>query len=801
MCHRVYVFVFAILLIAVPASAATVSGLVTDATGAALPATRIVLRDIAAGRELVTETGADGRYRINVPAAATYLIIATRPGFADSARTVTIVAADQALDVPMQLMIGALNADVSVTAARGEREIREIPLHVETRSGAALAQTNPLSTGDALTGEVNITPVGNGPFGVRPRLRGLDSTRVLVLVDGERLNTARQATDRTGAEVGLISPDTISRLEIVNGAGTVMYGSDALAGTINIITNEPSFSASRRFVYGLNSFYSTNENGRRGALTLGVTSPRYAVRVQGGAEAFDNYSTGALDTEDTRPLFASGALSRADTVDDNFGFTFRAFPDPFNAPYVRTDNEVLNSQASGHFANAAAVLRVGERQTLRLRYQRRHMKDIGFPDFASPYFFNATSLPHSRLDRASVRYERQAVTPWLANLTASAYYQRTERLLQNLLPVQFPVPTAVTFFPINVMRLDVRSETEQRVWTPGATIQATLVPKGNHLVTAGLTAYRDRSSDRRATETTTSMVGRVALGQRGPAPEVFATPIPLGAPVIAHPVRVPEASLVDVGIFVQDEWRIQPRLSLIAGMRGDFYSVTTEATPGYDVATLVAGAVPAIDPLTLPDPAGASYSRRALTGDVGLIANRGGRVNPFVRVGRSFRHPNLEEMLFAGAATVGSIAPNVSVQPEVGTNFDLGAKFRLGRVSGGTYVFVNHYENFIAQDVFIATTPASTPLAQAINYADVRISGVELMADLPIVFRHGVLTLAGAGAFTRGTIHRAFAPGGIDLAGTPADNITPAQGDCDRPLYRAAWPLVAGVPVGGCRAR
>ena len=775
MCRRVYLLVFAILVIAAPASAASVSGLVTDATGAALPLTRIVLRDIAAGTELVTETGADGRYRIDVAAAGTYLIVVTRPGFAESARTVTIADADQAIDVPVRLSIGAITADVSVTAARGERETREIPLHVETRSGEAVAQTNPLSTGDALAGAVNITPVGNGPFGVRPRLRGLDSTRLLVLVDGERLNTARQATDRTGAEVGLISPDTISRLEIVNGAGTVMYGSDALAGTINIITNEPSFSPSRRFVYGLNSFYSTNENGRRGALTLGVTAPRYAVRVQGGAEAFDTYSSGALDTEDTRPLFATGSLRRADTVDDSFGFTFRAFPDPFNAPYVRTDNEVLNSQASGHYANASALLRIGDRQTLRLRYQRRHMKDIGFPDFASPYFFNATSLPHSNLDRASVRYEKQGVTPWLANLTASVYYQRTERLLQNLLPIQFPVPTAVTLFPINVMRLDVQSETEQRVWTPGATIQATLLPKGNHLVTAGLTAYRDRSSDQRLTETTTSMVGRVALGQRGPAAEVFATPIPLGPPVIAHPVRVPDASLLDVGIFVQDEWRIRRNLALVAGLRGDFYTVTTEETPGYDVTSVVAGAVPPIDPLTLPDPAGASYSRRALTGDIGLIANRGGRVNPFVRVGRSYRHPNLEEMLFAGPATVGSIAPNVTVQPEVGTNFDVGAKFRLGRVSGGAYGFVNHYENFIAQDVFVAITPTRMPLAQAINYADVRISGVELMADAPIVFRHGVLTLAGAGAFTRGTILSAVAPSGIDLAGTPADNITPLK--------------------------
>lgn len=90
-------------------------------------------------------------------------------------------------------------------------------------------------------------------------------------MDGERLNTARQATDRTGAKVGLFSPDTVTRMEIVNGAGTLMYGSDALAGTSNIITNEPSFSADRRWLYGFNGFYSKNEHGKRGTATIGAT--------------------------------------------------------------------------------------------------------------------------------------------------------------------------------------------------------------------------------------------------------------------------------------------------------------------------------------------------------------------------------------------------------------------------------------------------------------------------------------------------------------------------------------------------
>ena len=149
-------------------------------------------------------------------------------------------------------------------------------------------------------------------------------------------------------------------------------------------------------------------------------------------------------------------------------------------------------------------------------------------------------------------------------------------------------------------------------------------------------------------------LGQVVLGQRGPAPVVFPSPVPLGPPSLANPVRVPDASLRDIAVFAQDEWRLRPNLSLIAGLRGDFFNVTTKATPGYDIASVVQGADPPIDPSTLPDPGGATYTRQSLTGDIGLVANQSGVLSPFIRFGRSYRHPNLEEMLFAGPATVGS---------------------------------------------------------------------------------------------------------------------------------------------------
>jgi len=763
------------LLWAGSAAAATVTGVVSDTTGGVLNGATVVLRGVATGEERAVETAADGRFTLSTDTPGTYLVIVRRSGFSDAARTVVVEHASDAITVAVELEVGVVNAQVSVTANRAERETRTIPLHVESISRAAVEQANTLSTGDALAGTANITPVGSGPFGVRPRLRGLDSTRMLVLVDGERLNTARQATDRTGAEAGLVSPDAISRIEIVNGAGTLLYGSDALAGTVNIITNEPGFTDATRLIYGVNGFYSSNENGRRGTATVGFTSPAASLRVQAGLESFDNYKAGAFDVEDTRPYFASGQLKQTDTIDTNFGFTFKSFPDPFNTPYVRTDTEIPSSGANGNFLNVSSLLRVGERRSVRVRYQRRRMNDVGFPDFQPPIFFNATALPFSNLDRVSAKYEAQAVTSWLANLSLTAHYQRTERMLQNALPVQFPVPTAVTFFPINVYRLNILSRTEQRVWTPGVELQAVLLPATHHVMTTGLTFYRDRSSDRRTTSTTTSLLGQVALGARGPAAAVLPTPTALGPASTGTPVRVPDASLRDVAAFAQDEWKVLPNVSVVAGLRGDFYNVTTEATPGYDIQAVVRGAVPAIDPSTLPDPNGATYTRNAMTGDIGLVAKTGGTVSPFLRFGRSYRHPNLEEMLFAGPATAGSIAPNVKVKPETGNNFDAGAKFTLPRLSGGVYAFVNQYKDFVVQDLAIAQTTAG-PLAQATNYADVRIGGLEMNADAPLNVAGGVLTLSGSGAFTRGTITSGINPlNGKSIDGEPADNITPVK--------------------------
>ncbi len=789
--RRVFVSCLCAAGLAAGAGAATageIVGKAADATGAVLPAAHVTLRNLATGEESYAQADLEGGFRFAGVGAGTYLLSVDAPGFSRESKTVIVAETGPAAHVRFALVPGRVEMGVTVTAARGERDTAAVPLRTDAFGRESLLERTPLSVGDALIQAPGVTPVGSGPMQVRPRLRGLDSTRVLVLVDGERLNHARTATDRAGTEVGLIDLNAVSAIEVASGAGSVLYGTDALSGTINILTHQPRFSDGLRFTYGLDGYLSSNENGRRGAATVGLTSRRLALQVTAGSERYGNYRAGAAGRdEDTTAFYTSGRVANADTIDDNFGFGFNAFPDPFNAPYARTSAVIPASGASGWSLNATGLFALTGTQTLQVKYIRRQMDDVGFPDFEPPMFFSRTSLPYNDFDRVSARWETRALSPWFANLKVTGYLQDQRRLLRTETPVQFPAPSSPGFFPINVFRLNVLSDAEQHVRTAGLDVQASFVPARGHLLTAGVMLYRDDSRDSRTTTTQRTMIGNVSMGARGPAANVFAAPVAIGPASTTHPVRVPDATFGDAGLFAQDEWSVTGALRLVAGLRVDRYRVNARATPGYDVLSLTVGAQPAIDTAALPDVNGSTLSRTAVTGDIGAVYRLTGALNLRARYGRSYRHANLEELLFSGPATVGAILPNLEVEPEVGDNVDVGLTVRAGRSAGSLSYFRNAYHGFISTEI-VANTP-SGPVSQAVNFSDVRIQGVEADVDVPIVARPGVVTLFGNAAYTHGTVVSGTNPlTGESLAGAPQDNITPFK-------------ATAGVRVSDARDR
>ncbi|MGH8597917.1 MAG: TonB-dependent receptor [Gammaproteobacteria bacterium] len=765
--------VVAILLLTsnLPAqSGGVISGQVTDRSSNAVASASVVIRNIATGAESETKTDNTGRYQFTGLGNGSYRITVEHEGFSTAARVATIATGSEKAIADFTLEIGDIAEQVSVTATRGEREALEIPVRTETISREEILRQNVTTTQDTLTNVPNVTTVGNGPFQMRPRLRGLDSTRILVIVDGERLNTARVATDRAGPEIGLIDQTNLQSVEVVSGSGSVLYGTDALSGTINFITDQPRASSDGiRVGGGLNLFYSSNEDGRRGSAQLDISGRRFAVRFTGGLERFANYHAGEPFGESSLYLHQNGTLRQQ--------ILSRIFPDPFNAPFTRTSSEIPNSNSHGNSVNGVARFFFGDGDGLKLSWNRRRNDNIGFPDFSLPYFFQIISLPFSNLDKYGIRYEQRNINSWFAGLRLSGYFQVQDRDLRNDFAVFASAPPGPTDPPFDsIVRIKLLTDTRQNVKSYGADLQTNFVLSSRNVLTAGASYLRDHSRDSRRS---ISEQGIIFFATRPPSPpRLIPVNISFGPPSTTFPQRVPKSNFQNVGFFAQDEYDVNRWLRIVGGLRVDRFDVTTETTPGYNpLLSGIQSATPAIDLSKLPKAGGESIDRSSVSGDIGVVIRPKEYLSLTARVGRSFRHPNLEELFFTGPATVGNIIANTQVKPETGINVDAGAKLRTGRYTASFTYFNNTYRNFISTE-FIAQAPAPTGLiAQALNFAKLRLQGFEADAESTYGVGGVVLSPFIAVGYLRGQILKATNPfTGGSLNDVPADNIPPLKG-------------------------
>jgi hemoglobin/transferrin/lactoferrin receptor protein len=773
-----------------------ISGQVTDHTGGALGGAAVRLRSVATGAEETTATDGEGRYEFGRLSIGIYRLTVERPGFSTASRSISLLEPGELIEANFELNPGGISESLTVTASRSERDVLEIPVRAQVVTEEIIHRENPAATGDLLVSLPGVTMINSGPYLVRPRLRGLDSTRLVLLVDGERLNTSRVATDRSGPELGLVDPGQLKSVEVVYGSGSALYGTDALSGTINLITDQPDPVDQQLRVGGsLDGFFSSNETGRRGTAKVDVAGRKFAVRTSFMLERHPNYHTGKpLDETSAPVVFPITVFS--DTERKNPALFkpppgrviqqvfFGVVPDPFNAPFTRTDSEVPNSQSHGSNLGVTARFFPAPGQSLRLTLTQRRTAFIGFPDFKPPVFFQIINLPFSDLDKASLRYEATGLSSWLVRVSASGYWQDQDRLLRNDFAAIGVSPADATdpANPFdNLTRVKVLSDTRQDVKSFGFDAHVGLLLAARNITTIGVDYFRDHSRDTRLTITDVTLIG-VANRVTG---RFFPRNFPLVTGSVSQPQRVPISNFQDIAFFVEDEFDVRPWLRLLGSLRVDRIDVDTERTPGY-VARLP-NASPPLDPKTFP-PAGGivGIGRTAVTGNGGVVLRPNQQLSLTARVGRSFRHPNLEELFFFGPATIGGIVPNITVRPETGVNVDIGLKLRTTRLAGEVTYFNNRFRNFISTEIasVAQNDPQFTngqPILQAGNFfSRLRLQGLEASWEAPMVVRNMLLTWFGNLSHLRGQINRGQADlrtlagvQEVDVSRTPADNISP----------------------------
>jgi len=184
------------------------------------------------GTEIGTTTNEDGYFVLgNVPFTKGTLN-ASMIGYEPKSISVNIPS-ENIIRINLEKTLIEMSSIV-ITGTRTERYLKDVPVTTQVLKGAKLRESGPMDVSNILNELTGVSIVEN-QFGTGAELSGFDADHILVLVDGMEL------VGRTNGQLDIsqIPTDQIERIEVVKGASSALYGSDAMGGIINIITKEP----------------------------------------------------------------------------------------------------------------------------------------------------------------------------------------------------------------------------------------------------------------------------------------------------------------------------------------------------------------------------------------------------------------------------------------------------------------------------------------------------------------------------------------------------------------------------------
>ena len=226
--------------LAAPAGKAPVEGTVFDSSGRVLVGADVFLRDLGSGLEIHQVTDNEGRFRF-LAQRGRYQVTAAMSGFDSTTRDLDLDQSGPA-DLRLRLSPAALDTQVVVVSGSREQELIEnSTTKVDVIPKRMLHDSGYETVRDVLAEEPGIV-TRSGASGSRSetQIQGIDSRQSLILIDGLPVVGAK------GIKRGILNMDRqsvgrLERIEIVKGASSAVYGSDAIGGVINMITREPRY--------------------------------------------------------------------------------------------------------------------------------------------------------------------------------------------------------------------------------------------------------------------------------------------------------------------------------------------------------------------------------------------------------------------------------------------------------------------------------------------------------------------------------------------------------------------------------
>ncbi|WP_366182492.1 TonB-dependent receptor [Flavobacterium ovatum] len=264
----------------------TISGIVKDETGSGIPGVNIIEKGTNTG----VATDFDGKYKINAKEGAT--LIFSYIGY----NTIEKLVKGTTLNVTLSSEGGEILNDIVIVGSRNSKRTvvnSAVPIDIinvkdiTTQSGKL--EINELLQYVAPSFNANKQSGSDGSDHVDPAsLRGLGPDQTLVLINGKRRHQSSlinlfgtRGRGNTGTDLNAIPATSIKRIEILRDGAAAQYGSDAIAGVVNIVLNDNVDEFTGSVTYGA---YNTNAKGDFPAGT--ANTDNYRLDQNGNGNSF-----------------------------------------------------------------------------------------------------------------------------------------------------------------------------------------------------------------------------------------------------------------------------------------------------------------------------------------------------------------------------------------------------------------------------------------------------------------------------------------------------------------------------------
>lgn len=557
---------------------------------------------------------------------------------------------------------------VTVVANRSPRQITELTGTVSVIDSEEIARdlSSDLKTLVRYTPGVDVDNQGSR-FGLGGFIiRGIGGNRVLTEVDGVPVSDAFAIGSFSNASRDFVDVDLLKQVEIVRGAASSLFGSDAIGGVISFVTKDPvDVLAGESVSAGFKAAYFSADQ-------------QHAARVTGAAQWDDWSALVSLSRRSGEELETNAELDA----------------DPFeNRSY-----SLLAKLVYDFGGNPLRVTLDGLESDSRTDVQSL----LGIQDFSAVFgfpFLLDTSLLQAddQRDRQRISLEQDLASNnhWLSGGQWRLFYQNSDTVqrtteLRSTIVFGEPSPQQrMRVFDFEQQSLGAELYLQSHFST--ADIEHRLV-YGFELEHVETDQLRDGTSLDLLTGDVSNVVG----------PDAF-------------PVRdFPQSETLSIGWFIQDEIELfNKRLMLVPGLRFDYYDL--ESNPD----DIFIADNPGIEPVNL--------NEFSISPKLGLIWQLGGGLDLVAQYARGFRAPPFNDVNigFTNFQFGYTALPNPDLEPETSDSFELGLRGSWQDFSFHVTGFYNLYEDFIESLSLIGVRDDGILQFQSINLQSAEIFGAE----------------------------------------------------------------------------